>query len=572
MKNVITLLICVLCVFSTMAQDDLSGNPLIIPEHTPTLEALYQESRNLENNGTAAQINANRLAIKNAWQEIDPNVAALYKPIAVRQSVFLGGNERYIPTQVKKRPESPETPEDWGSDLLIKEGFIDGMGMDVTRVDGHIYILAYENRIDFGGAEDSIYVYRSTDNGNSFSRWKSESSISPIRKVELMSMDGTGNHFLLAFLRFENNLFQVARWDVVTGTLDIYTISTEALDFGVDRNYPGSTDAQRVFSTYVKTDDIVYSARSTAGDYGFGWVDETSLGILGEQISFAYGRDGGCFTAFVGKNSRSLRANINLNSNDPASWGTNSILVDGSVTEVINPTIRAARLAIPNEKVVIWASHRPAGTTNHFDGIGLKRESGSGFSTFSNYSAGGAGDWSIVHTDGWIRKSNSVDQIRFSYVRQNLAGTEFSTNRSLTFNGSGFDTMEGVADPSVDVCTLYPSAIAETKDNEPCMAFVGTLGSYGFNLYFDRRSTLEVTENSFEHFKFFPNPAYDVLNVSAQHPLENISIYAIQGQKVLDFDLNKPLGTVNIENLPTGVYLMKVLVDGEMATYKFIKR
>src|SRR5690606_16502308 len=198
--------------------------------------------------------------------------------------------------------------------------------------------------------------------------------------------------------------------------------------------------------------------------------DETSLGLLGEQVSFTYGTDGGCFTAFVGKNSRSLRAKTNTSSNDPASWGAHETLIDGNITEVINPTIRAAKLGIPDEKVVVWASQRAAGTTDNFDGIGLKRESGSGYTKFSDFSAG-SGGWSIVHTDGWLRRSNDIDEIRFSYVRHKVDGSENSANRALTFNGTDFDPFEIVADSNINVFGGFPSAIAETNDNEPCMAF-----------------------------------------------------------------------------------------------------
>ena len=85
MKNVITFLMCSLCIITGIAQSDFNGNSIIIPERTSELEALYEQAKVLEQNGTAAEINANRIAIKNAWQEIDPNVAALYKPIVTNR-------------------------------------------------------------------------------------------------------------------------------------------------------------------------------------------------------------------------------------------------------------------------------------------------------------------------------------------------------------------------------------------------------------------------------------------------------------------------------------------------------
>ena len=563
---------CTLCVFTTVAQSDLSGNPIAIPERTPALEALYQEAKYLDENGTAVQINANRLAIRAAWQVVDPAVAALYAPLVTEQSIFVGGNPGYIPTEIKERPEAPDAPEDWGVDLMIKEGFIDGISMDVTKADGHIYIGVYENLMDFGGTADSLHVYRSTNHGVSFDKFKGIEAVNPIRKIQLISLDGTGDNYLLAFLSFQNGQFQVVRWNMATGAQSLGTIASDVKDFSVSRNYPGATSSQRVFATYIKNDDGVYSARSTAGDYGFGWVDEANLGIVGEQISFTYGRDGGCFTVFVGKNSRSLRGKTNPDSNDPAAWEPHETLMEGSVTEVINPTIRAAKVAIPNEKVVVWASQRAAGTTDHFDGIGLMRESGSGYTKFSDFAAG-AGGWSIVQTDGWLRRNNDVQEIQFSYVRYKLDGSENNSNRALTFNGTGFDPFEGVADSDVNVFAGFPSAIAETNDNEPCMAFAGTYEGFGRNLYFDRKSNmLDVADNSFENFKFYPNPTQDVLNLSSKNNIDNVAIFSLLGQKVLDVSVNQNTSSINLESLTQGVYVMKVTIDGTVASYKIIKQ
>ncbi|MGB3344779.1 MAG: hypothetical protein WBA61_12800 [Aequorivita sp.] len=318
MKNVITIFMCALCILSGIAQSDLSGDQLVIPERTPALEALYQQARDLEQNGTAAQINANRLAIRDAWQEIDPKVAALYKPIETEQSLNLGGDDIYIPSIIKKRPDSPES---WKTDKLISANWIDGVDMDVTGT-GDIYIGVYENIIDFGGTNDSIHVYKSTNHGRTFDKWKSVATTVPILKIQILTMDGVGSKYVLVYLITKSGKFQVARWNMETGAFNSQTIATDVVDFSVDANYLLSSASRRVFATYVKSSNMQYSARSTIGSYGFDWVDETSLGISGEQIAFAFGTDGGCYTTFIGYSTRSLWAIANGYSNDPASWGS----------------------------------------------------------------------------------------------------------------------------------------------------------------------------------------------------------------------------------------------------------
>ncbi|SRX55416.1 T9SS type A sorting domain-containing protein [Aequorivita sp. CIP111184] len=571
MKNVITFLMCTLCVFTGIAQTDLSGSQMVIPERTPELEALYLQTNQLENNGTAAEINANRLAIKNAWQEVDPAVAALYKPTET-------GNVS-LPTMSEGSYDESRSPQDWDSDGLLREGFIDGLDMDVSSNNGDIYVTAFENYV---GTDANLYVYRSTDYGTSFELWKSIVFNNTVfEKIETISIDGSGDNYLLAYMLDENSLFFAVRINMATKDVDNDIVSTDVTDFGVDRNYPGSTSGQRVYATYLKTDggcsdgDLLVSARSTAGSYGFDWVDETNLGTCARQLDFAYGRDGGSYTTFIGGVSGSLYAKFNSSSNDPGSWENNDNIVNGSTLESLNPTIRAARYAPASDKVIIFTSSRNAGTTDNYDAKGYIRENGGSFAEFNNYPAGGGGDWSIVQPDSWVRKTNDTEIIRTAYVRNRIDESENNTNRSLTFNGTSFDSFEPVADANKDVFEGFPSVIAETEDELPCVAFAGTDVStgirYGYNLYFDRKSTLGVEQNSLKDFTFYPNPTQDIVNLSAKNTIENVSIYSLLGQEVLQSSPKQKSPSLNISSLASGIYVMKVEVDGQTGTYKIIK-
>lgn len=571
MKNVITFLMCSLCILTTFAQSDLTGNAISIPERTPELQALYKQAKTLENTGTAAEINANRFAIKDAWQQVNPDVAALYKPNETGGAGFTMVERKVTPEQAQPISRSPE---DWDTDLLLREGFIDGLDMDVTG-NGDIYIAAFENYLGGSGDDSALYVYRSTDDGNSFVLWHQiDVATSLFTKIQVISMDGNGDNYLLVYALFENGSFQVVRWNMAGGDFDFNDVtSDDVTDFSVDRNYPGDTSSQRVFATYQKSGNSTYSARSTAGSYGFGWVDEFNLGIVGEQIDFSYGRDGACYTTFIGFNSRSLRAKVNTNFNDPASWGANETVAAGASFETINPTIAAARNALATDKVLIWASSRAAGSTDGYDGAGYLRQSGSAYTQFADFSSGGA-DWNIAHTDSYIRKTNDTEIIRTTYVRDNIPNAENDTNRSLTFNGTDFDMFEPVADASINVFEGFPSAVAETADNLPCVAFAGTSTAVpnGYNLYFDRKSTLGVAENSLEDFTFYPNPVKDILNLSTQNTVENVAIYSLLGQEVIQVSPKQKSPSLNISSLASGVYVMKVEVDGQTGTYKIIKK
>lgn len=564
MKNVITFLMCTLCILTGIAQTESGGNQMLIPERTPELNALYQQAKQLEEVGTAAEINANRLAIKSAWQTVDPAVAALYRPVAPAS----------VPRAAEGSYENSIAPEDWDTDKLLREGYIDWLDMDVTQ-NGDIYIAAIEN---LSGDDAGLYVYRSTNGGNSFTLWKSIVMYDVrVRKMQSISMDGYGDEYLLAYVQTDAS-FYVVRINMDNGDFDLNGIANNVTDFSVDRDWPGDTDATRVYGIYTKESSSpkIYSARSTAGSYGFEWVDETQVpGTNLGQIAFAYGRIGACYTAYIGVGSGNLYARPNLDYNDPASWGNAAEYVAyGTDIEVRNPTIRAARNNPSTDNVIIFTSSRDAGSSGHYNATGYKRENSADFVEFTSYSAGGGGSWSIVQPNSWIRRVADAETIRTSYIRENIDGTENNANRSLTYNGSEFEPLEPVADSDKDVFAGFPAAIAETGDGLPCMAFAGTSsgGSWGYNLYFDAKSDLVgIEENTLEDFTFYPNPIRETLNISTENTVENISIYSLLGQEVMQLSPQQKSPSINISSLASGVYVMKVEVNGEIGTYKIIK-
>ncbi len=72
-------------------------------------------------------------------------------------------------------------------------------------------------------------------------------------------------------------------------------------------------------------------------------------------------------------------------------------------------------------------------------------------------------------------------------------------------------------------------------------------------------------------FKYYPNPATDVLYLSAQENIEKISIYNMLGQEMKN---SVPLTTnlsLDISDLQTGTYFIKAQVGNHLGTFKLIK-
>jgi hypothetical protein len=78
-----------------------------------------------------------------------------------------------------------------------------------------------------------------------------------------------------------------------------------------------------------------------------------------------------------------------------------------------------------------------------------------------------------------------------------------------------------------------------------------------------------------DSISIYPNPADDYLTISNNNTgIETIELYSVLGNKVFEkTDINSLTKSINISNLPSGVYLLKV-IDSEKksATKRIIKR
>ena len=90
------------------------------------------------------------------------------------------------------------------------------------------------------------------------------------------------------------------------------------------------------------------------------------------------------------------------------------------------------------------------------------------------------------------------------------------------------------------------------------------LGVYEFN------ASLSVNNINFTEadIKVYPNPTAAILNVKSPNiSLENITIFDLLGKEVMNTNQTK----INVSNLKSGVYLIKISTDSGVLTKRFIK-
>lgn len=74
-----------------------------------------------------------------------------------------------------------------------------------------------------------------------------------------------------------------------------------------------------------------------------------------------------------------------------------------------------------------------------------------------------------------------------------------------------------------------------------------------------------------DSFKLFPNPTSSELQFNASQVVDNITIYDVLGKQVFAFSPKATSDVIEIENLPKGIYLMKVSLDNSIRIERFVK-
>lgn len=74
------------------------------------------------------------------------------------------------------------------------------------------------------------------------------------------------------------------------------------------------------------------------------------------------------------------------------------------------------------------------------------------------------------------------------------------------------------------------------------------------------------------NFKVYPNPVKNILNLSYSKEITAVEIFNMLGQKVLLKNLNTTQGQIDMSNLNSGNYIVRLTVDGLVKTIKIVKQ
>lgn len=83
--------------------------------------------------------------------------------------------------------------------------------------------------------------------------------------------------------------------------------------------------------------------------------------------------------------------------------------------------------------------------------------------------------------------------------------------------------------------------------------------------------TLGLSELEFASIKVYPNPTVDNINIGSSTSIDQIFVYNILGQEVINKSINSNNFNINISKFNKGAYFVKVVKDSESKVFKIIK-
>ena len=585
MKTLITIILTLMVLLDLFAQEtEHEGNSILHNlEQTPLLDSLYERDDYLSDFGTAEEIDNNRLAIKAAWEQKNPEVAMLFKKRDL-------SNINYHPDEAEQLIENSDTHDDpvnielprIEDDILVHDGVVEVLDVEVARNED-IYVLVYEDEV--GGARTR--VYRSVDHGSSFNLFALYSA--PVDRTQLefkLVTNSLGEGYYIYLTLSEGNRLYYGIHDVSSGGgFNSGLVATNVEQFSLDISHTNNPGSSRAFVNYVHTNGNVYSIRTTAGFHNENWVDEHQIPGGGPfvEIDNSYGRSGDVYTAYTGGLTGNLYAKMNDGNLDPTRWEARETVELGSNFESTHVRIASTRKSIPTEEVIIVCSQRTAGATNGYDGVRYLRENGNDYSARQIVMNAPNATRTGIITDVWVNPvfTQGNDRFQMSYIDKAL-GDPFNGRAKLrTYDNGAFEPFEQLTNQEAG----YLSAVAE-YNNEPCIAFARTVNVFGFpanhGVYFTYNNLTTSVDNSLisQGFKLnqnFPNPANGTTSFSFSLPQTThleLSIFDLAGRKITQL-VNEELshGNHSVQwdfDLTPGIYFYAMKIGDEQITRKMI--
>jgi hypothetical protein len=99
----------------------------------------------------------------------------------------------------------------------------------------------------------------------------------------------------------------------------------------------------------------------------------------------------------------------------------------------------------------------------------------------------------------------------------------------------------------------------------------GTVDQYGWGCSYDR-DLLGTIDSEIDGFRLYPNPAQNFITVTATNIIETIEIYSVLGTMVKNQAISRRNIQIDLSELHSGAYILRVITGKQSGAYKLIKK
>jgi hypothetical protein len=97
------------------------------------------------------------------------------------------------------------------------------------------------------------------------------------------------------------------------------------------------------------------------------------------------------------------------------------------------------------------------------------------------------------------------------------------------------------------------------------------LGTVYYDNLYVHKNTLGVSSFEASNIKMYPNPASTSFTIEAQSSVENVTVYNMLGQEVINTTPNNQQAIIDISTLKTGIYIVKASINGVISSSRLVK-
>ena len=174
-------------------------------------------------------------------------------------------------------------------------------------------------------------------------------------------------------------------------------------------------------------------------------------------------------------------------------------------------------------------------------------------------------NWKVAAADADWTDENYTVYVATSNTVADLNSSDVSFNELVSDNGPG--GLENFYDKSLDVTSFAGSTIY--------VAFRHHNSTDQFTMEIDDvevETDSDLSNNDFDNkqFSFFYNDGQ--LGLEASETIDNVSIFNMLGQEMLNTELSNSNGDINVSSFNNGMYITKVTIGDKTETFKFIKK